>query len=292
MVAGTVLRVPISGPGTNLIDFREPTGDIGRGCTDELSTVYCIRRPRRGDGRFRWERAGSGSRRRHGRVRGLSWRDGFGPVGGVVIMRPQSSGGIQCACGGFGPWCIELRPVYRRLWRGMYRNIRHTRPEYPHSRQGCARHGVPRAAEPHSESPTRWPPARATHRFGGIRRPSRRVRALVRPRNPAERGFLIASTSGAGPSSPHLHRPRIHYALVWNPADSFAARYREIAADLVAADPPHTHPVLPHGQRVRQRRTAPRPIRRRQDLVTAVYAVFPARLRRWPVVRRSVRATT
>ncbi|WP_433683960.1 LysR family transcriptional regulator [Nocardia sp. CA-119907] len=42
---------------------------------------------------------------------------------------------------------------------------------------------------------------------------------------------------------------RIRYALVWNPADSFAARYREIAADLVAADPPHTHPVLPRGQR-------------------------------------------
>ncbi|MFX0578430.1 LysR substrate-binding domain-containing protein [Nocardia nepalensis] len=56
---------------------------------------------------------------------------------------------------------------------------------------------------------------------------------------------------------------RIRYALVWNPADSFAARYREIAADLVAADPPHTHPVLPRGQRyprsaVETDRAAPR----------------------------------
>ncbi|WP_194836782.1 LysR family transcriptional regulator [Nocardia sp. XZ_19_369] len=42
--------------------------------------------------------------------------------------------------------------------------------------------------------------------------------------------------------------PRIRYALVWNAADSAAARYRSIAADLVAAATPHTRAVLPRGQ--------------------------------------------
>ncbi|QBS44531.1 LysR family transcriptional regulator [Nocardia sp. CS682] len=42
--------------------------------------------------------------------------------------------------------------------------------------------------------------------------------------------------------------PRIRYALVWNAADSAAARYRSIAADLVATATPHTHAVLPRGQ--------------------------------------------
>ncbi|CAM4449917.1 LysR family transcriptional regulator [Nocardia ninae] len=42
--------------------------------------------------------------------------------------------------------------------------------------------------------------------------------------------------------------PRIRYALVWNAADSAAARYRSIAADLVATATPHTRAVLPRGQ--------------------------------------------
>lgn len=202
-----------------------------------------------------------------------------------------SSGGIRCACGGFGPWvssfdrytggydvaCIEtsaIRDRNIRIFAKAVLDMVCLAPPNPTRNRRRAGHRPPRLTG------------------FGIRRPGRCVRALVRPRNPAERDFPIASTSGAGQSSLHPHRPRIRYALVWNPADSFAARYREIAADLVAADPPHTHPVLPRGQRVRQRRTAPRPIRRPQDLVTAVYDVFPLRLRRWAVVRRSVRATT
>ncbi|WP_067838845.1 LysR family transcriptional regulator [Nocardia lijiangensis] len=45
---------------------------------------------------------------------------------------------------------------------------------------------------------------------------------------------------------------RIRYALVWNTADSAAARYREIAADLACAVPPQAHPVPPRGQDARR----------------------------------------
>ncbi|GAA5094830.1 LysR family transcriptional regulator [Nocardia iowensis] len=42
--------------------------------------------------------------------------------------------------------------------------------------------------------------------------------------------------------------PRIRYALAWHAADPAAARYRAIAADLVRAAQPHTHPATPRGQ--------------------------------------------